>query len=62
MFRLQGAEVFCINCWKRTELAEQGPETLPTYNPILQLSLHFNNMKIAPSKPQEKERKVSYKY
>lgn len=57
---MKGAEVFCINCWKRTELEEQGPETLPTYNPILQLSIHFANMKIAPSKPQEKERKLTY--
>ncbi|XP_014262164.1 E3 ubiquitin-protein ligase TRIM13 [Cimex lectularius] len=55
---MKGLEVFCVNCWKRTELAEQGPETLPTYNPILQLSLHFSNMKLTSSKPPEKERKT----
>uniref|UniRef100_A0A0A9Y3L7 Peptidyl-prolyl cis-trans isomerase F, mitochondrial n=1 Tax=Lygus hesperus TaxID=30085 RepID=A0A0A9Y3L7_LYGHE len=55
---MKGHEVFCVNCWKRTELAEQGPETLPTYNPILQLAINFTNMKLAPSKPPEKERKT----
>ncbi|BET02732.1 Cyclophilin type peptidyl-prolyl cis-trans isomerase/CLD [Nesidiocoris tenuis] len=55
---MKGLEVFCVNCWKRTELAEQGPETLPTYNPILQLAMNFTNMKLAPSKPPEKERKA----
>lgn len=61
---MKGREVFCVNCWKRTELAEQGPETLPTYSPILVLCNNFANIKLGSSappgsgKPPDKERKV----
>ena len=42
---MKGMEVFCVNCWKRTELEEQDPEVLPTYNPILVLSTSLSNIK-----------------
>lgn len=61
---MKGREVFCVNCWKRTELAEQGPETLPTYSPILVLCNNVANLKLSNSgppvsgKPPDKERKL----
>lgn len=42
---MKGMEVFCVNCWKRTELEEQDPEVLPTYNPVLVLSTSLSNIK-----------------
>lgn len=65
---IKGREVFCVNCWKRTELLEQGPETLPTYNPILVLSNNFSALKLGAAgasgggnKPPDKDRKVNGK-
>lgn len=55
---LKGLEVYCINCWKRTELDEQSPETLRTQNSILSLIRHLANVKV--NKSVDKERKVSY--
>lgn len=54
---LKGLEVYCINCWKRTELDEQSPETLRTQNSILSLIRHLANVKV--NKSVDKERKVS---
>lgn len=56
---LKGLEVYCINCWKRTELDEQSPETLRTQNSILSLIRHLANVKV--NKSVDKERKVSQK-
>lgn len=42
---MKGMEVFCVNCWKRTELEEQDPEVLPTYNPVLVLSSSISSIK-----------------
>lgn len=53
---LKGLEVYCINCWKRTELDEQSPETLRTQNSILSLIRHLANVKV--NKSIDKERKV----
>ncbi|XP_022184410.1 uncharacterized protein LOC111043699 [Nilaparvata lugens] len=58
---MKGHEVFCVNCWKRTELAEQGPETLQTYSPILTLCNNFATIKIGANghaKPPDKDRKL----
>lgn len=54
---LKGLEVYCINCWKRTELDEQSPETLRTQSSILSLIRHLANVKA--NKTVDKERKVS---
>jgi cyclophilin family peptidyl-prolyl cis-trans isomerase len=45
---LKGKELYCIHCWKRTELSSQPdmkPESLPTYNAILYLSQNMINIK-----------------
>ncbi|XP_027847725.1 tripartite motif-containing protein 5 [Aphis gossypii] len=52
---LKGLEVYCINCWKRTELDEQSPETLRTQKSILSLIRHLANVKV--NKSVDKERK-----
>lgn len=49
MLILYYVQVFCVTCWKRTELLDQGPETLPTYNPILTLCNTFNTLKLGVS-------------
>lgn len=42
---LKGKELYCIHCWKRTELPDTKPESLPTYNAILYLSQNMINIK-----------------
>jgi hypothetical protein len=43
---LKGKELYCIHCWKRTELpADSKAESLPTYNAILYLSQNMINIK-----------------
>lgn len=42
---LKGKELYCIHCWKRTELPDTRPESLPTYNAILYLSQNMINIK-----------------
>jgi B-box zinc finger len=42
---LKGKELYCIHCWKRTELPDLKPENLPTYNAILYLSQNMINIK-----------------
>lgn len=55
---LKGKELYCIHCWKRTELPQPDmkPESLPTYNAILYLSQNMINIKtkkiIHPDKNQ----------
>lgn len=52
----QSQELYCVYCWKRTEIGEMGPEALPTYNPILCLTKNFSQMKLgvkAPDKPNK---------
>lgn len=53
---LKGKELYCIHCWKRTELPDSKPESLPTYNAILYLSQNMINIKtkkiINPDKNQ----------
>lgn len=61
---LKGRELFCIHCWKRTELGDQGPDALPTHSSLLALANNFSNIKInsnnnTTTKQQvDKERKV----
>lgn len=47
--------VYCIHCWKRTELPapDMKPENLPTYNAILYLAQNLNLLNIK-SKPPDK--------
>ncbi|KAG5682172.1 hypothetical protein PVAND_011540 [Polypedilum vanderplanki] len=42
---LKGKELYCIHCWKRTELPDMKAENLPTYNAILYLSQNMINIK-----------------
>ena len=41
---MKGNELYCIHCWKRTELSgpDMKPDNLPTYNAILYLSQNLN--------------------
>ncbi|XP_067006586.1 uncharacterized protein [Anabrus simplex] len=62
---MKGRELYCVHCWKRTELGEQGAETLQTFNAVLTLAKNFTALKIGPgtaggggNKPPDKERKV----
>lgn len=60
---MKGRELYCVHCWKRTELGEQGADTLQTYSAVLTLAKHFTTLKIGPgagggNKPPDKDRKV----
>lgn len=50
-------ELYCVYCWKRTELGDLGPEALPTNLPILSLTKNFSQLKLG-AKPPEKATKV----
>ncbi|XP_050089676.1 homeotic protein female sterile [Anopheles aquasalis] len=41
---LKGNELYCVHCWKRTELTgpDQKPDSLPTHNAILYLSQNLS--------------------
>ncbi|CAG9773917.1 unnamed protein product [Ceutorhynchus assimilis] len=47
----KGQELYCVYCWKRTELGESGPESLPTYTPALCLAKNFSQMSFGGIKP-----------
>lgn len=49
----KGHELYCIHCWKPTEIGDLGPESLPTYVPVLYLTKNFSQMKIGCSKPPD---------
>lgn len=53
----KGQELYCVHCWKRTELGEMGPESLPTYTPVLSLTKKFSQIKLS-GKPPDKPTKV----
>lgn len=50
-------ELYCVHCWKRTEIGELGPEALPTYAPVLHLTKNFAQLKLG-AKPPDKPPKV----
>lgn len=50
----KGQELYCVYCWKRTEIGDLGPESLPTYGPVLCLTKNFSQLKVGPPKPPEK--------
>ncbi|XP_014606399.1 PREDICTED: uncharacterized protein LOC106788028 isoform X1 [Polistes canadensis] len=54
---LKGRELFCAHCWKRTDLGDQGPDSLPTYSPLLTLANNLPHLKNTSNKCVEKERK-----
>lgn len=61
---MKGRELYCVHCWKRTELGEQGADTLQTYSAVLTLAKNFTALKIGPgagggNKPPDKDRKVA---
>lgn len=49
----KGHELYCVHCWKRTDIGDMGPESLPTYTPVLYLTKNFAAMKLT-AKPTEK--------
>ncbi|XP_063240540.1 uncharacterized protein LOC134541219 [Bacillus rossius redtenbacheri] len=61
---MKGRELYCVHCWKRTELGEQGADVLQTHQPVLALAKSLGQLKMAAagggggSKPPDKERKV----
>lgn len=50
----KGQELYCVHCWKRTEIGEMGPEALPTYAPVLCLAKNFSQMKLSGKPPDNK--------
>lgn len=42
----KGPELYCVYCWKKTELGELGPESLPTHTPVLCLTKKFSQIKL----------------
>ncbi|XP_019881297.1 uncharacterized protein LOC109609107 [Aethina tumida] len=51
----KGPDLYCVYCWKRTEIGDLGPEALPTYAPVLCLAKNFAQLKL---KPPDKPNKV----
>ncbi|XP_022916336.1 uncharacterized protein [Onthophagus taurus] len=54
----KGHELYCVHCWKATELGDLGAEALPTYGPVLSLAKSFAQAKLTP-KPPDKPKVVS---
>lgn len=54
----KGQELYCVHCWKCTELGEMGPEALPTYAPVLCLAKNFSQMKLGAKPPDKPATKV----
>lgn len=52
---LKGTELYCVHCWKRTELPgpDMKPENLPTYNAILYLSQNLSMLNLKPKPPDK---------
>lgn len=55
---IKGRELFCVHCWKRTEVSEAGAATLQTHSPILSLTNHLS-MLHNDKTTDNKEAKVS---
>lgn len=51
-------ELYCVHCWKCTELDELGPESLPTFNAVLQLAKNFSTLKLGTKPPEKHSNKV----
>lgn len=49
----KGQELYCVYCWKRTEIGEMGPEALPTYTPILCLAKNFSQLSLGLKPPDK---------
>ncbi|XP_050308460.1 uncharacterized protein LOC126744911 [Anthonomus grandis grandis] len=49
----KGQELYCVYCWKRTELGDMGPESLPTYSPALCLAKNFGQMSLGTRPPDK---------
>lgn len=49
----KGQELYCVHCWKRTDIGDMGVESLPTYTPILCLIKNCTMMMMM-KKPVEK--------
>ncbi|KAL1497701.1 hypothetical protein ABEB36_008618 [Hypothenemus hampei] len=49
----KGHELYCVYCWKRTELGDLGPESLPTYTPVLCLAKNFSQLSLGMKPPDK---------
>ncbi|CAG9856967.1 unnamed protein product [Phyllotreta striolata] len=47
----KGQELYCVYCWKKTDCGDMGPDSLPTYNPVLCLAKNFSQLKLGPKPP-----------
>lgn len=57
---IKGRDLFCVNCWKRTEVADGGAADLQTHNPILSLTSRLSLLNY-DKPPEVKEAKVKFK-
>ncbi|KAK6623937.1 hypothetical protein RUM44_010793 [Polyplax serrata] len=55
---IKGRDLFCVNCWKRTEVADGGAADLQTHNPILSLTSRLSLLNY-DKPPEVKEAKQS---
>lgn len=60
---LKGRDLFCVHCWKKTDLGDQGLDALPTHSALLALTNNLSRLNITTNntsgKPVDKERKVT---
>lgn len=58
---LKGNELYCVHCWKRTELPgpEMKSEHLPTYDAILYLSQNLSMLNTKSKPPDKQQQSVS---
>lgn len=54
----KGQELYCVHCWKRTDIGDMGPESLPTYTPVLCLTKNFSQMKMNSKSGEKPSSKV----
>lgn len=52
---LKSGELYCVHCWKRTELPapDMKPESLPTHNAILYLAQNLSMLNMKPKVPDK---------
>ncbi|XP_060521217.1 uncharacterized protein LOC132698912 isoform X2 [Cylas formicarius] len=50
---VKGQELYCVYCWKRTEVGDLGPESLPTYAPVLCLAKNFAQLNLGLKPPDK---------
>lgn len=58
---LKSGELYCVHCWKRTELPapDMKPESLPTHTAILYLAQNLSMLNMKPKAPDKQSSVVS---